>query len=308
MKRGRRIVMGLTLTFGIALSVFGTAGIASATKGSPRWCANHPTEAPTVPACNAGGSGTGGSTPQITVQIDPTPLVETGESSILATIQVETSAAFAGDPVDISSSQLSESCATTTFFNLQATGPDNVSVILDDDGNATVLVIGQNCAPGSDLVEADLVKAPYYTAVGSLEASPPTVTSHGLIGYPTTSGIVSTGEVETGDTPASGESDVYAVFYVETNPVFAESSVSISSAQLEARCGGGWTWASLAGGPHSTASGTGINMGSPARGIIDDDGNAVFYFEGSSCAAGPSLVLSGGRTTTFTINPPQVTL
>jgi hypothetical protein len=249
--------------------------------------------------------------PKITVQIDPRPLVETGESFILATIQVETSASFADQPVNISSSQLVNSCAVTAFFNLQAVGTTNVTVYLDGDGNATVLVAGKGCAPGSDLVEASLVKAPYITATETLLAEPPNVTPHGLFGFPTTSGIVTTGEVETGNTTLSGDSDVYAVFYVETNPVFAEHTVEIASAQLEGRCGGGWVWASLTGGPKpgsGTVSGVGVNTGPPAKAILDDDGNAVFFFEGISCAAGPSVVISGGRSTTFTINAPQPTI
>jgi hypothetical protein len=38
-----------------------------------------------------------------------------------------------------------------------------------------------------------------------------------------TSGIVATGEEETGDTATSGDSDVYAVFYVEDHTVYVES-------------------------------------------------------------------------------------
>jgi hypothetical protein len=57
-----------------------------------------------------------------------------------------------------------------------------------------------------------------------------------LLWRPTTSGTVSNGEVETGDTTASGDSDVYAVFYVETDPVLAEPQVEINSTELEDRC------------------------------------------------------------------------
>jgi hypothetical protein len=56
--------------------------------------------------------------------------------------------------------------------------------------------------------------------------NPPVVTTEGLTGYPQTSRRpVTTREVETGDTLASGESDIYAVFYVETSPVYAEQPV-----------------------------------------------------------------------------------
>jgi hypothetical protein len=92
---------------------------------------------------------------------------------------------------------------------------------------------------------------------------------------------------------------------VETDPVYAEQQVEISSAQLEARCGAGWGWESF----------TGVNAGPLATTVLDDDGNAVFAFFGASCAAGPSQViadvLAGTHqtyTTTFNINAPTPTI
>jgi len=221
-----------------------------------------------------GGSGT---PPAITVQVDPNPLVETGPSLVAAVIQVETSPSFAGDPVEIDSSQLTNSCGGIIgFLSDTAAGLNSVTVILDDDGNASVVVDGTDCAPGPSLIEADLVEAPYYTATTTLTVEPPNVTAPGVGGFPTTSGIVTTGEVETGDTPASGDSDVYAVFYVETDPVYAELPVEISSTQLQDRCGGGYTWTNFLGGTNTST--------------LDNDGNAVFVFLGSSCGAGSSVV------------------
>jgi hypothetical protein len=58
---------------------------------------------------------------------------------------------------------------------------------------------------------------------------PPVVTLPGVLGYPTASGTATGGEVETGDTgPAADQSDVYAVFNVETDPVYAEAEVELS--------------------------------------------------------------------------------
>jgi hypothetical protein len=49
---------------------------------------------------------------------------------------------------------------------------------------------------------------------------------------------VTGGEVETGDTSFPGDgSYVYGVFYVETDPVYAEQTVEISSPELQDRCG-----------------------------------------------------------------------
>jgi hypothetical protein len=313
-----RFLRVAALAVAISIGLVGMSGVASAAKkGSPKWCANHPGLAAAVASCtNAStGAGTGGAgdPPAITVQIDPTPLVETYQSDIIATVQVETSPSYAGDLVDISSSQLTASCVAVEFNSIAGvSGVTNASVTLDDDGNATIFIEAVQCAPGSDVVEADLEDAPYYTALGTLVASPPVVTPSGVFGYPTTSGTVTTGEVETGDTPASGDSDVYAVFYVETDPVYAEQAVELSSAELESRCGGGWNLSSFTAAPQSSNSGT---VGPPMTSILDDDGNAVFLFLGVSCAAGPSEViadvLAGSHptyTTTFNINAPTPTI
>jgi hypothetical protein len=56
-------------------------------------------------------------------------------------------------------------------------------------------------------------------------------------------------------------------------------------------------------------------FGAPTPTTLDDDGNAVFLFFGSSCATGSSEVIADVEagthptyTTTFNINPPQPTL
>ena len=267
----------IALVVVVSMPLLGLSGIASAkaAKGSAKWCAAHPNLAKTTPACSTStGKGTGGDPPTITVQIDPNPLVETYQSDIVSVVQVETSASFAGDAVTVSSSQLSASCpGGTTFLSVAAgatSGDDSGTVILDDDGNATLIMVGEDCAPGSDVVEADLDVAPYYTALGTLVAEPPVVTTAGVSGYPTYSGVVTTGEVETGDTAASGNSDVYAVFYVETDPVYAEQPVEISSNELESRCGQGWLLASLSDTPGAEGAGAGT-VEPPATGILHID-------------------------------------
>ena len=106
---------------------------------------------------------------------------------------------------------------------------------MDDDGNVTVSLTGIDCAPGTSLIEADLVRSPYLTAEASLVLEPPSQTKVGVFGFPPN-------EVETGDTPASGTSDVYSVFYVEADPVYAEATVEITAPELFSRCLGGVTW------------------------------------------------------------------
>jgi hypothetical protein len=236
----------------------------------------------------------------ISVSISPNPVVETGDSDVRAIVQVEACASYAGDLVNIDSQQLTNSCTSVAFGTLQpGVHPlaNSIQVVLDDDGNATVTLTGTDCTPGPSLVEADLVSAPYLTATTTLSVLPPNVTPSGVVGYPAN-------EVETGDTTASGFSDVYAVFYVETDPVYAETTAEISSAQLASRCLGGVTW----------TSNQGTSTGSTATATIDNDGNAVFTFTGASCAPGTSTViadiLAGAHTTyssNYTVDPPTVT-
>jgi uncharacterized repeat protein (TIGR01451 family) len=244
------------------------------------------------------------STCGIGVTISPNPLVETGESEVHAVIQVSDCSQYAGDTVSISSSQLASSCGSgINFVSLQPgakPGSGWIDVVLDDDGNATVIVNGTACAAGSSLVEASLTEAPFSTATTTLQVTPPAVTTPGVVGYPAN-------EVETGNTTASGDSDVYAVFYVETDPVYAEQTVEISSPELFDRCAGtiAPTW----------TSNMGVFGTQPATATIDNDGNAVFVFTGSSCAAGTSTVTAdvlagthGTYSSTYTILAPTPTI
>jgi hypothetical protein len=297
----------LVAVVGIMLLGLSTVASASNPVGSAKWCANHPHSK--LAACkNGGGGGTGGPPPPpptITVTVDPngtSSLVETGNSEIYAVVEVETSPAFTDDIVDINSQQLANSCGGAVLFgSLQPTAvytSDSVDVTLDSDGNATVSLYGIDCAPGSDLIEADLVAAPYYTAIGTIDVGPPNVTTPGISGVPAD-------EVETGNTTPSGLSDVYSVFYLETDPVYAEQPVEIDSPQLFNRCLGGITWISDKG-----SSSTFV-----ASATLDNDGNAVFAFTGAGCAPGDSTVngeVDAGShssySTVYTIEGPTPTI
>ena len=313
MHRERHSLRLVALAVAVALPLLGMSGVATAKVKAPGCHKTH-----TCKRGGGAGSGTGGITPApMTVQIDPNPAVETS-ASVIDVIQVETSPSLAGDLVDISSSQFAASCQSfagfDTFYDISQ-GPDSVEVPLDNDGNATVLIGGTGCAPGPSLVDASLVEAPYYTALATIVTQPPVVTAPGLTGYPSSSGTVTGGEVETGDTAApGGGSFVFAVFNVETNPVYAEQTVEISSAQLQARCGTSWTFGSFGQGEGSNGPGD-TESPTTATTTLDDDGNAQFYFAGSSCAAGPSVVtadvLAGTHptyTTTFNVVAPQPTI
>ncbi|HXQ60849.1 MAG TPA: hypothetical protein VN796_00875 [Acidimicrobiales bacterium] len=282
------------------MTLLGVSGAAQA-KTHPRHHHHH-----------GGGGGTGGTGPPLmVVSASPNPVVDTG-GVIMTVVQVETNPSLAGDMVNVSSSQLADSCLLIYFVAYRGNFGENVDLTLDNEGNATVEIVGEDCAPGPSLIEADLVVAPYYTATTTLQVEPPVVSTPGVTGYPNP-------EVETGEDNGVGNndignSDVFAVFEIEASPVYAEQTVEISSAQLEASCQGGWVWIS----PDPTGnsvSGTGVNMQPPAQALLDDDGNAVFGFYGRSCAAGPSVVLAdvaGGTNptyvTTYTVSPPAPTI
>ena len=102
----------------------------------------------------------------------------------------------------------------------------------------------------------------------------------------------------------TGSSDVYAVFSVATEPVYAEQTEEIFSG-VNDRCGQGVTW----------MTDEGSFTGATASATIDDDGNATFTLLGASCAAGSfpvTVEVEAGTdptfTTTVTIDPPAPTL
>ncbi len=306
----RKFVRLVSLAVVVSMPLLGMSGVASAAaKGSPKWCATHTGKAAKKAGCattGSGGGGTGGAPPPVTeiqVTVDPNPVIETGVSEIHAVVQVEAQPAFANDPVFIYSQQLLNSCEDVEFKANHETWPshelgESATVNLDNDGNATVELDAYECAPGTSLVEADLVEAPYYTATTTLQANPPNVTAPGLTAFPNP-------EVETGDGTTTG-SNVYAVFYFEDNPVYAETPVEISSAQLQNRCLTNETWDAGNGGNGNATGG---------YTTLDNDGNAVFIFEGISCAPGNSTVVAdlvGGTHDTFstiyTINAPTPTV
>ena len=306
------MVRGFALGVVMALPLVGYSGTAMAAKGgTAAKCAKHPNSR----ACRTGGKA--GNTPELTIQVDPNLLPETFQSDVYAVIQVEANPEYAGDDVTVSSSQLNGSCEMVRY---EAVGtklmPGYLSVALDNNGNATVIAQGQDCAPGNDLIEADLAVAPYLTVVTVLHVYPPFVLVPGVYPNPTTSGTVTTGQVETGDSGTTASS-VLNVFYVATDPVYAEQPVEIDSAQLDARCGTGWEWVpgDLGAPGTNVAKGAGPNTGPLATAIVDDDGNAVFVFGGESCAAGSSVVtadvVAGTHPTyvnTYTIVAPTPTV
>ena len=107
--RHSRLARLVTLTVVASMPLLGMAGIASAKTHHHHHGGSG----------GSTGGGTGGPPPFITVTVDPNPLVETGQSEVHAVVQVETSPSFAGDMVNIDSSQLEASCRGVSYFSLR---------------------------------------------------------------------------------------------------------------------------------------------------------------------------------------------
>jgi hypothetical protein len=250
--------------------------------------------------------------PDMLLSADPgSDLVETGEGVVSAVLQVSTTSKLAGDEVEISSSQLDAVCSggvTFTSIAAGATSPvtgDPLEVALDADGNATVTVIGSQCEARSVVFEADLVAAPYYSALETVQIKGPGNVTHGVTAFPTTS------EVVTGNTTASGNSDVYGVFYVDASSVYNEQYVEIEADELVDRCLGGSFWV-VPNQNSSTTDGTVSGSSQTFNAQLDQNGNAVFDFFGASCASGTSSLLASVQagahqefSTAFTLLSPR---
>jgi len=174
---------------------------------------------------------------------------------------------------------------------------DTFDVRLDDDGNATAIVLGgPSCAASRDLIEADLTVAPYTTVTTQVQIAPPRDTQPGVRASPAS-------EVEDATT-----SSVATVFYIEFPSVYAEHEVEISDSELYDSCAGHIAWIF----PNTTS----LEYGKSVTTTLDDNGNAfVVAMAGPSCASGTTLVqadLVGAPyttlTTQFTVLSPRVTV
>jgi hypothetical protein len=256
---------------------------------------------------------------KLKITVSPNPLVETGQTEVHAVIQVSAGPGFAGKQVLISAPRLESACGgTITFQNLQpptgseggsgtmaspTTSVDSIKTTLDGDDNAAVAVSGFNCAWGSRKIKAKLLVSSPVSATAVLKTVAPIPTPAGVAGSPGP-------EIETGNGPlASGDRDVYTVFYVETSSIYAGAAVTVSSSALENACAKGWRWEF---GPTGATSTNGTGPGQTPAGTFDGDGNAVFVFMGAGCTPGTYSVFSDlavppytENMTTYTVEPPQ---
>ena len=182
---------------------------------------------------------------------------------------------LAGRKVKVESPQLHAACSGSfdfeTLQDAKITSPltgTSLTVDLDSAGQADLVVRGSTCVPGTDEVEAKLVPAPHRGASTDLVVDPPATSSAGLTASPDP-------EVETSD------NDIYAVLSVEA-PADTPNTVEITSSQLEAACSS-WRYEPSSGG-------TVVVDGETAEAPLDNDGNAVFVFEGDNCVPGSFYV------------------
>jgi hypothetical protein len=263
--------------------------------------------APAVAANAAQVAPAQGQGPTCVVSVAPNNFVEAGleanHSSVAFIITVECQPTFSEQYVEIHTPQLFNACQgqlrwyNPTTTAVVATGED-FNVQLDDDGNATAIVLGgPSCAASVDLIEADLTVAPFTTAITQVRISPPTDTQPGVFAFPAAA-------VEDAIT-----SSVATIFYVEFPSVYSEHQVEISDAELYDSCSGHRiTWIL----PNSTD----FTYGKSVTTTLDNNGNAfVVALAGPSCASGNTLVqaeLIGPPYTTFvtqfTVLSPRVTV
>jgi hypothetical protein len=262
--------------------------------------------APAVAANAAPAAPTGAPAATCVVNASPATFIESGlapqASSVAFIITVECQPAFSEQAVEIQTPQLSNACqGQLMWYSVTTTtasgNGDTFDVRLDDDGNATAVVLGgPSCAASSDLIEADLTVAPYTTATTQVQIAPPVSTQPAVWAFPAS-------QVEDATT-----SSVATVFYVEFPSVYAEHQVEISDDELYDSCAGHITWIL----PNSTT----LHYGESVTTTLDDNGNAfVVALAGPSCASGSTLVeadLTGPPyatlTNQFTVLSPRVTV
>jgi len=296
----RNLLAGLAV---LALSLFVLSGTAFA----------HTTHHKKAKPREAGS----GSAETCVVHALPDSFMDQGEfsnaSSVADIIEVECEEVYAEKWVRISANELYSRCDRSLYWRTPydpndegegnrdfSTGP-SFSVELDNDGNATAIVLGgPSCAAGESLIAAHLESAPFTTVTTGFTVLPPRPTEPGVFATP--------------ESKVEGEiySDVATIAQVEFPPVFAEEPVNVNWAQLYSRCkhsphtevivfDDGWPYA-YEGGEETTL-------------YLDNDGNAFAVLVGnSSCAAGTSMIEASLEnapyttyTTDFTVEPPRPT-
>jgi hypothetical protein len=290
----RNLLAGLAV---LALSLFMLSGTAFAHATHHKKAKPH------------GEAGGGGTPETCVVHALPSSFMDQGEfenaSSVADIVEVECEEVYAEKTVRISANELYSRCDKKLYWRTPSnptleSGP-SFPVELDNDGNATAILIGgPSCAAGESLIAAHLEVAPYTTVTTGFTVLPP---------RPTTPGVFVTPASKIEDETTSS---VATIIQVEFPPVFAEEPVNINSNEFYSRCHEGPKTEAIVmedGYPET------VEPGEEGTVYLDNDGNAfVVAIGNSSCAAGTSLIEASLEnapyttyTTNFTIEPPQPT-
>lgn len=251
------------------------------------------------------------------VKTEPGAFMDQGESllggpnnasSVADIIEVECLEEYAGEKVKVADQELWARCKNAAGEHLMSwtvppatpaefadTSPE-AEATLDNDGNATFVVWGTNCAKGETLVTADLEAGKHPTVINTFEVTPPKPTAEGVSVFPAVKEPKLEGEGAAMDNDVN--SSMAAIIQVEFSPEFSEEFVNINDRQLFAKCkfGNKLVWV----GPNEEEFATG-----PEAGIekvqLDNDGNAfVVVIGGESCQAGKTLVEASLETAPYT--------
>ena len=241
------------------------------------------------------------------VRMQPGAFVEQGEmfgsSSVAGVVEVSCEPVYARAHLTVSANQLYVRCNRRLSWYLPYPGSNvasgsAVSVQLDNDGNAIVVLVGgPSCAAGESLVAAHMEAAPYTTATTAFAVLAPRDGPPGIRVSPES-------EVE-GETYG----DVATIVQVSFLPVFAEEPVIVNASELYSRCRRAprlvWVTMGEEAGPEgSPASPVALPEAEETTVRLDDDGNAfAVLLGGGSCAAGSSLIeasLERAPYTTYT--------
>ena len=228
-----------------------------------------------------------------------------GSASVADVVEVSCEPVYARAHLRVSANQVYARCDQRLSWyqpypSSSVTSGPATSVQLDNDGNATVALIGgPSCAAGESLVSAHLETAPYTTATTAFNVLPPQEGTAGVRVTP--------------ETKVAGETygDVATIVQVSFPPVFAEQPVAVNASQLYSRCRRAprlvWvTMGEVPGREGSAAEPLTRPETEEATLRLDDDGNAfAVLLGGGSCAAGTSLIeasLENAPYTTYTAN------
>jgi hypothetical protein len=136
------------------------------------WGPTSATASTTIKSTGAKSTGAKSKTTatKLSLKIRPRVVHETATSGVTATLSLHDAKVSAGQTVAVTSEQLQQECPTgVTYTWGTVSHADDIDVVLDKAGNATVTVTSTECAPGALTVLANFLDPPYDSASGTLK-------------------------------------------------------------------------------------------------------------------------------------------